>query len=135
MGKPIGLISEADIQQSIQIEGPFHGVQLLRNNSGAFTDASGRHVRFGLGNVSKKHSDKIKSSDLIGFRRIVITPEMVGKTLAVIAAIEVKEPGWQRNLKDARENAQDAFMCWIRAAGGFAGFASSIAEFRKIIGV
>lgn len=126
---------ESDVQQQIQIEGVKYGTQLMRNNSGAFKDAQGRWVRFGLGNVSKNHGDKIKSSDLVGFTRITITPEMVGKTLAVITTVEVKETGWKRNLKDKRENAQDAFISWIRAAGGFAGFASSIEEFRKIIGV
>lgn len=128
--------SESDVQQVIQIDGPRYGCQLLRNNSGAFTDASGRTIFFGLGNISKKHSDKIKSSDLIGFKRILITPQMVGTVVAVIAAIECKKPEWKPEKKfDSRENAQLAFVSWIKAAGGYAGFANSIESFRKIIGV
>lgn len=127
--------NESEVGQTLQIEAPFHRCQLLRNNSGAFPDAQGRFVRYGLGNISKKHNDRIKSSDYIGFRTVTVTPEMVGQHLAVIVAVETKAPGWKRNLKDTHENAQDAFLCWVRAAGGFSGFASSIAEFRRIIGV
>lgn len=126
--------SENEIQQRIQIEAVKYGCQIMRNNSGSLQDATGRWIRFGLGNISKKHGDKIKSSDLIGFTRVTITSEMVGKTLAVITTVEVKEPGWKRNLKDKRENAQEAFIVWIKAAGGFAGFANSIEEFKRIIG-
>jgi hypothetical protein len=126
---------ESEAQQSIQIEAPFHHCQLLRNNSGALEDKDGRTVRFGLGNISKKHADRIKSSDLIGFRTVQITPAMVGQTIAVFTAVEVKRPGWKRNIRDARENAQDAFLDWVKAAGGFSGFATSIADFRRIIGI
>lgn len=128
-------MEESDVQQSIQIDGVQYGCQLLRNNSGAFKNAEGRWVRFGLGNISKKHSDKIKSSDLIGFKHVVVTQEMVGKILAVITAVEVKEPSWVRNVSDPKENAQEAFTQWIRRNGGFGGFANSIEAFRKIIGV
>lgn len=126
---------ESSLGQAIQIEAPFHHCQLLRNNSGAFQTAEGRWVFFGLGNISKKHSDRIKSSDYVGFRSVRITPEMVGTTVAVIVAVETKAPGWKRNIKNARENAQDAFISWIKAAGGRAGFASSISDFRRILGV
>ncbi len=127
---------ESDLQQFIQMEGPKYGCQLLRNNSGAFKDATGRWLRFGLGNVSKKHSDKIKSSDLIGFTRVTITSADIGKTFAVVTAVEVKDPSWNPDKKfDAHELAQWAFIAWIKAAGGFAGFANSIESFRKIIGV
>lgn len=128
-------MDESEIQQRIQIAAPGFRCQLLRNNSGAFKDAHGRWSWFGLGNISKRHSDRIKSSDLIGWRTIQVTPEMVGQTLAVVVAVEVKKPDWIRDLKDKRENAQEAFIDWVRAAGGFAGFAKSIEDFRKIIGI
>lgn len=127
-------MEESDVQQFIQIDGVQYGCQLLRNNSGALKDAKGRWVRFGLGNISKKHSDKIKSSDLFGVTSITVTQDMVGKTLAVATAVEVKEPGWKRNVSDPHENAQEAFLQWIRQLGGFAGFANSVESFRKIIG-
>lgn len=127
-------MNESEVQQQIQIAAVGNGCQLLRNNSGAFTDATGRHIRFGLGNVSKKHSDHIKSSDLIGFTRVTITPDMVGRTVAIFTAVEVKKPNAQIKMIDAKLRAQMAFIEWITKNGGFAGFARSVDEFRKIIG-
>ena len=56
--------SEADIQQLIQLESPKYNCVLLRNNSGGFKDATGRLVRYGLGQTS--NAVNYKSSDLIG---------------------------------------------------------------------
>ena len=126
-------MTESDIQQWIQIEGPKYHCMLMRNNSGAYIAADGRQVRYGLGNVSKKNNTNIKSSDLIGFTTVVITPDMVGKTVAVFTAIEVKAPDWKRSLNDKREKAQEAFINWIRTSGGIAGFANSIEGFKAIL--
>lgn len=127
------MISEAEIQQLIQMEGPkWHNI-LLRNNSGALTDQDGRLVRYGLGNISKKKNDSFKSSDLVGVRSLVITEDMVGMMMAQFAAIEVKREGWKRNLKDKRENAQQNFIDWVRQRGGVAGFASSVEEYKAIM--
>ena len=127
--------SEAEVQAEIQILGPHYACQLMRNNSGALKNDRGEHVRYGLGNISKKHNDKIKSSDLIGFTTITVTPEMIGKRLAVITAVEVKSESWCPDMLDAHESAQNAFIQWIRSAGGFAGFANSVEQFRRILGV
>lgn len=129
------MLDESYVQQLIQIEGVNHGVQLLRNNSGSLKNAQGRWVRFGLGNVSKTHSERIKSSDLIGFTKLTITPDMVGKVVAVFTAVEVKEPDWKRNPNDKRENAQEAFIDWVKTNCGLAGFANSVESFKKIIGL
>lgn len=125
---------EAEVQAKIQIEGPMHGCILMRNNSGAFTDESGRVVFFGLGNISKKHSDNIKSSDLIGFRRVTITPQMVGQTVAIFTAVEVKRSDWKPSKTCKREKAQMAFISWIQACGGVAGFANSVDSFKRLLG-
>jgi len=124
---------ESDIQQLIQIEGPkWHNI-LLRNNSGALKDIGGRVVRFGLGNISKKQNETSKSSDLIGVRTFVVTQEMVGQMMGQFTAIEVKAEGWKRNLKDKRENAQQAFIEWVRLRGGVAGFAANEEQYREIM--
>ncbi len=127
-------MTESDVQQQIQIEGPGVGCQLMRNNSGAFKDQSGRWIFFGLGNISRVGSTKMKSSDLVGFTRVLITPQMVGTVVAVITAVEVKDPKWKLVPSDKRAHAQANWLNWIKANGGFAGFAQSIADFRKIIG-
>lgn len=131
---------EGEIQQLIQLEARAHNVQLMRNNSGALEDKTGRLVRYGLGNVSKTHSDKIKSSDLIGFRTITVTPDMVGKKIAVFTAVEVKKSDWKLKItsnleNDKRVKAQMAFIDWVYSNGGHSGFANSIESFKKIIGV
>lgn len=118
------MMSESEIQQNVQIQAMNWGCHLMRNNSGALKDQSGRVVRFGLGNISKKHNDKIKSSDLIGLTVVTITPEMVGRKVAVFTAVECKEESWKPSPTDKREAAQRAFIDWVKANGGIAGFAS-----------
>ena len=122
---------EDEVQADIQKAAVADGCVLMRNNSGALKAQDGRMVRFGLGNVSKAHNERIKSSDLIGPTVITITPEMVGRKLAVLTACEVKEEGWVFNPKDKREVAQKAFIDWVKALGGFAGFAASVEQFRR----
>lgn len=121
------------VQQRVRLEAPKLGVHLFRNNSGAFTDSTGRVVRFGLGNDSKKLSDHLKSSDLIGITPVVITMDMVGKTLGVFTAIEVKKEGWNPKNLNAREVAQKNFIDFILTRGGIAGFVNCIDQFKQLI--
>ena len=126
--------NEHEIQQHIQIQAMNYNCHLMRNNSGAFLDENNRLVRFGLDNTSKARNDKIKSSDLIGFTKIVITPEMVGQTVAVFTAIEVKKPDWNpAKVYDNREKAQSNFISWIRNNGGLAGFANAVDNLKFIL--
>ena len=124
--------NESEVQQEIQLAGAYVGCQLMRNNSGAFQDKDGRQVRYGLGNVSKSHGDRIKSSDLVGFTKVTITPDMVGREVAIFTAVEVKREDWKFSPKDKREMAQWAFIRWVKKAGGIAGFANSIEMFTDI---
>ena len=125
--------SESEVQQEIQIKAMHFNCHLMRNNSGALLDSDGRPVRFGLGNVSKEHNERIKSSDLIGFTKVVITPDMVGKTIAVFTAIEVKEEAWNCQKKlDKRETAQQAFITWVLANGGIASFLNTVDKLSEV---
>lgn len=54
------------------------------------------------------------SSDLIGFKSITITEEMVGKKVAIFSAIEVKT----KNVKTTDE--QKNFVDMVNALGGYA---------------
>lgn len=125
--------SESDVQQLIMMRAPKFSNMLLRNNSGALTDKEGRLVRYGLGNVSKQHNEVFKSSDLIGIKSVVITPEMVGKTVGVFTAVECKAEGWKRSKKNKKEQAQSNFIEWVKNRGGIAGFASSLEEYQQLI--
>jgi hypothetical protein len=109
---------ERRIQADIQLaaNGP---ARLWRNNTGALKDQRGQLVRYGL---------CPGSSDLIGYRSVVITPDMVGQRLAVFAAVEVKDRG--------RATAQqEAFISLVQQAGGLAGIARSVPEALSILGL
>lgn len=127
------MMLEDEVLQRIQLEAPKIKVTLFRNNSGAFTDETGRTVRFGLGHVSKKTNENFKSSDEIGITEIVITPEMVGKKIGVFTAIETKKQGWNPKNLNAREIAQKNYIDFVIAKGGVAGFADSVEAFKIII--
>lgn len=88
-------MSETELVKQIQIVASTAGARVFRNNCGQawLGDAvklnngdiiirNPRVVKYGVGNPG--------GSDLIGWNPVVITPEMVGKTVAVFTAIEVK---------------------------------------------
>lgn len=104
------------------------GSQNWRNNSGAFQDDKGRWIRYGLANDSKKLNSEIKSSDLIGITPTIIEPWMVGYSLGVFTAMEIKEPGWHLTPGDKRGQAQSRFHDLVRQACGFAGFVTDPAQ-------
>ena len=111
-------MSEAAIQQQIRLALSKAGVVAFRNNVGQYTDPkTGRPIRYGLG---------VGSSDLIGWTPVLVTPDMVGRTLAVFTACEVKAPNGR-----ASEH-QLNFIAQVLRAGGFAGIARSPAEATQI---
>jgi len=111
------LSNEAYVQNKIRLAVGSGDVRLFRNNTGALLDMQGRLVKFGLCKGS---------SDLIGFRSITITPDMVGQKIAVFSAIEVKDKG-----KATVE--QKNFINIINNAGGYAGVAKSVNDAKKIL--
>jgi hypothetical protein len=125
-------MNENEIQQLIQIEASKHNITLMRNNSGALTDSTGRLVRYGLGNISEKSNKYLKSSDLIGIKEVVITQDMVGQKVGLFMAVEVKAEDWKYKASD-REVAQKNFIDLIISKGGLGFFANSVEQFRKFI--
>jgi hypothetical protein len=107
-------MNETTILQRIRLAlGRVPGLRLFRNQVGALKDQSGRLVTFGL------HRG---SADLIGWHSIEITPEHVGRRLAVFTSLEVKSPGGK--VKPEQIVWQDQ----VRQAGGIAIIARSEAE-------
>ena len=121
-------MTEIDVQQAIRLEAGRRGTPLLRNNSGASFDKNGRLIRYGLGNDSDKINAVFKSSDLIGIYPVTITPEMVGRTVGVFFAVEVKAPGWKFRDSDKRVVAQKNFGDWVTRHGGLFRFATDVRE-------
>lgn len=116
--------SESGISDMQRVTAARAGTILWRNNVGAVMTEDGRMVRFGLCNDSKKLNEKIKSSDLVGIRPVLITPEMVGTTIGQFVARECKRPGWTYKAT-AREEAQLRFHILVSERGGDAAFAST----------
>ncbi len=88
------------------------GVTVWRNNTGALKNQSGQLVRFGLPG----------SGDILGLKRIVITPEMVGKTFGRFIAVENKtKTGEQRE-------QQERFQEMVENHGGLYVMARSPEE-------
>lgn len=125
--------SEAVVQQQIRLAVAASGVDLWRQNVGACQDQSGRLIRYGLLNDSKQLNQRFKSSDLIGIRSIVVTPDMVGQVVGLFAAIECKASDWTMRPGDERAQAQQRFMDLVVRAGGMAGFARSVDEAKAVL--
>lgn len=92
--------------------------KVIHREPGSITIAHPRVLHAGLCNGS---------SDLIGLRTIVITPEMVGRRVAIFTGIEAK-------LGSGRESDdQTAFREFICRAGGLAGVARTVEEAETIL--
>jgi len=125
--------TESPVQQRVQLHQARLGHHAWRNNVGACEDAHGRHVRYGLANLSKQQNEQIKSSDLIGITTVVITPDMVGKRVGVFTAHEIKRPGWHLTPGNKRGQAQLRYINIVREAAGFAGFVTGIPDISRIM--
>ena len=110
--------SEQSIQQHIRIACSTGQTRLFRNNTGTLRDQHGRPVSFGLCKGS---------ADLIGYRSITITPDMVGQQVAVFTSIEVKSATGR--LRPDQQQWLDA----VQAAGGIAGVARSVEDALRIV--
>jgi hypothetical protein len=99
---------EQAIQNDIRLELGHGSARLFRNNTGCLRNDRGR--------------------DLIGWKTVEITPDMVGMTVAVFTAIEVKDQG--RATPEQRR-----FISCVQQAGGFAGVARSVDEAKEIMGL
>lgn len=109
------------------------GVELWRNNVGVLRDENGRPVRYGLCNETAALNKEIKSSDYIGITPVLITPDMVGQVVGVFTAVETKTSGWHLTPGDDRGLAQQKFHDIVKKSGGFAGFATCVEDFRRIV--
>src|ERR1700677_1701677 len=82
--------SESQVQSLVRLEAARKNIRLWRNNVGVLQDETGRPVRYWLANDSKALNEKIKSGDLVGWRPMLITPAMIGATVAQFVSRECK---------------------------------------------
>lgn len=101
-------MKETDIMRAIQVKASERGWKLFRNNIGVCRDPK---MRFGLCKGS---------SDLVGWRSVTITPEMVGSKVAVFVAREVK------TAKGIMSKEQAAFLKQLIRDGGDGAIARGV---------
>ena len=107
-------MNETDIVKEIQVGlGKLRSVRLFRNNVGLYRNPNGQVVRFGL---------CTGSSDLVGWTTVKITPQMIGRDVAIFTCCEVKKP------KEKPTPEQEAFISVVQSAGGIAFVAHSLDE-------
>jgi len=111
-------MKEHPIQQRIMLLSR-GATRLWRNNCGSLQDKFGQWVKFGIANPG--------GSDLIGFHSVIITPEMVGRKVAVFTAFEVK------GHKGKATNDQLTFIDLVKVAGGIAGVVRSVEEAESLL--
>ena len=113
--------AETTLQQQIRLAvGTRSDLRLFRNSVGSLPDPrTGRLVTFGLAKGS---------ADLIGWRTVVVTPEMVGQRIAVFTSLEIKTATGRLS------PAQTHWIHAVRSAGGIAGVARSVPDALQIIG-
>lgn len=111
-------VKESNTQKLIMLAMSDHGSIVWRNNTGVLKNEAGIPVRFGLCRGS---------SDLICITPLKITQEMVGQTVGVFTAVEVKT-------KTGRVSPeQQTFINAVRSAGGIAGVARSVEDALELI--
>ena len=136
-------MSEHQIQQQILLRCGNGDARLWRNNVG--TGWAGQATRVTNGNrQAVAHALRpgdvvirggrplhaglcVGSADLIGYRRLVVSPEHLGQNLAVFAAVEVKTATGRPSAE------QRTFLEHISAAGGRAGIARSVEDAQAIL--
>lgn len=128
----ISATSEGATQSQIRCEAPYLGYHAYRNNNGAFKDDTGRWVRYGLANDSKKSNSVVKSSDLISIIPVTILPHHVGRVIGAFGSFEVKKPGWTKPEND-RDRAQLNWGKIIISNGGLFGFVTDPNQAKKLV--
>lgn len=129
-------MSEVDLMRRLQIAASSLGARLFRQNVGMSwvgnkIERGPRTVRLGPGDVVIRnarpfHAGFAGMSDLGGFKPELITPDMVGETVAIYSQVEVKE-----NARPTKE--QLAWIKAVNASGGRAGIAKSEADLAAIL--
>ena len=118
---------EAKAKDNVLLRANQWNARLFKNNSGVAYTEGGRPVFFGLGNECKKTAEDIRTPDDVGWTEVTITPEMVGKKVAVFTCIDSKKLGFivkNNYTKGTREYGQQKFFDIVKNANGIAGFAS-----------
>lgn len=111
-------MTESELQHAVRLALGRHPAARLYRNEVGQAKHQGRVVRYGL---------CVGSSDLIGWRRVLITPEHVGSHIAQFVAIELKTDTGRLTTE------QRQFLELVQRWGGVAGVARSAEDALSII--
>jgi hypothetical protein len=118
--------SESNVQSRTLLAAVHKAFRFFRNNRGAFEDKTGRWIRYGLANDSKTRGKQLRAADLIGWRRVTVTQDMVGKVIAQFASAECKPEGWTPPNPGTKEYEHyEGQLLWadlVNREGGYAVF-------------
>ena len=107
------------------------GARLFRNNTGMAWQGKVKRNKDGSITITEPrplHAGLVVGgSDLIGWRPVVVTADMVGTTVALFAAVEVKA-----GTKASTDQLN--FIKAVSSAGGLAGIARTEADLMAILG-
>ena len=121
---------ESGLIRDILIAASNVGGRLFRANSGmGWTGRKAIHTPKGLYIKDPRpfHGMPKGHPDLAGWTTVKITPEMVGRSVAIYTAIECKTPN------TAVTKQQKQFISVVKQAGGIAGLAKSTDEFQNLL--
>lgn len=93
-------------------------IRLFRNNVGVGFTRNGTPIRFGL---------RVGSADLIGWKSVTITPNMLGRRIAVFVSVETK------STTGVPQHDQITWMQNVIEAGGLAGMARNVQDAMDIV--
>ena len=131
-------MKESPLQKRILLKCGHGATRLFRQNVGKTWIGNAkrykRHARVTVApgdvviqNARRFHAGFVGQTDLGGWHSVVITPEMVGRKIAIYTALEVKT-------KTGRlKKAQRIFIDLVRAAGGLAGVVRSPEEAEDLL--
>lgn len=106
-------MTETALVRSLLLRARSFSACLFRNNVGRLRDVTGAWVAYGL---------CVGSSDVIGWTRVTVTPEMVGREVAVFTAFECKVGRRVTTVE------QGAFLATVKAQGGIAAVVRDVAD-------
>jgi len=134
-------MTEKSLLNEIMISASKFGNRLFRNNIGLGWVGTGKPVRtckpshvliypgdIVLRKARPLHSGLCKgSSDLIGWTKVKITQDMVGKDVAMFTGVEIKIG------KDKESKIQQAFKSTVNKSGGLAIIARQLKDYDEQI--
>lgn len=124
-------MKEADFMRRCMKRASDLGARLFRNNTGQAWAGKATRLKDGsvlIENARPFHGGLcVGSSDLIGWTPVKITPEMVGKTIAVFTAVETK------TARGRATTEQLNFIRVLNSHGGYGGIAREDGDLERIL--